>query len=562
MTDSTPHGRFARVSEKKRAGATYTPTVLADLLADRLLSADADLAELTLLDPACGDGVLLQAAMAVRRSQGRHHDHWVGLDADEAAVHHTRRRLGLVTPRLTLRHLDFLSEGDEVEPVDRIIANPPWVRTQVLGAELARSLATRFGLQGRIDLSQVFVLAMLDRLRPGGRAAVLVPNKLLQTRGAARFRALLQERAALVEVVDLGDTRLFDAAVLPAMLVFEKREEPARACRFWSVYTVGEPLAEPSVPVADFSQLWDQAGVYALPDGRRFEVQVGELVEQGPHRTWQRGGPSVQAWLDRIEAHTALRLGDLGMVRVGVKSTADPVFVAPDWAAMAEAERPELLRALTTHHRARPFRPLLAGPSSQILYPHEVVDGQRRPVDLGRYPRARAFLEKHRKRLEGRKYVREAGRAWYELWVPHDPSAWAAPKLVFRDIAPRSTCWLDLEGTVVNGDCYWLATHDHVSDDLLYLALAVANSSLADAWYDRMCNNRLYAGRRRYLSQFLSEYPLPNPLLASSQALASHARRLVDRLATEPLDACADDIARLDAEVWAAFGLDSSAPPP
>src|SRR5256885_12094823 len=45
------------------------------------------------------------------------------------------------------------------------------------------------------------------------------------------------------------------------------------------------------------------------------------------------------------------------------------------------------------------------------------------------------LLERHREALEARRYVVEAGRQWYELWVPQDPAAWEAPKLVFRDIS-------------------------------------------------------------------------------------------------------------------------------
>ena len=560
MSTSNPTGRFSRATQRKKDGVTYTPPVLARLLARLLFAEDGGGEALSVWDPACGDGALLEAAQQVRRAQDHHDDHWLGTDADPTAVARTRRRLGLSSGRLTVREGDFLASFEGAEPVDRIIANPPWVRTQVLGTARARALAKRFGLKGRVDLAQAFVLAMVDVLKPGGRAAVLVPNKLLQTRGAATFRRVLRDRACLVEVVDLGDTRLFDAAVLPAMLVLERRPDDDRPTPFWSVYTTRDEAD--AQPVDGFEAIWNQPGRHRLADGRVFEVLTGALECFGAHDSWQRGGPAVRAWLQHIHAHTALRVGDLGPVRVGVKSTADPVFVTPDWTRMPADAQPELLRPLTTHHRARAFLPLPREPRRQILYPHENVDGKRRPVDLATAPRSRAWLEQHRARLEKRTYVLDAGRAWYAIWVPHDPDGWAADKLVFRDIAPRSTCWLDREGTVVNGDCYWLVPKPEVDPELLFLALAVANSSLVDAWYDRVCNNRLYAGRRRYLSQFVSDYPLPDPTLPSSRALMDGARALVDRLQAGGLDGCADAIAELDRQVWTAFGLDAAAPLP
>ena len=74
-------------------------------------------------------------------------------------------------------------------------------------------------------------------------------------------------------------------------------------------------------------------------------------------------------------------------------------------------------------------------------------------VDLSLYPRSAAYLESHRGTLEGRTYVTESGRKWFEIWVPQDPSAWDRPKLVFRDITHSPTFWVDLAGSVVNGDC-------------------------------------------------------------------------------------------------------------
>lgn len=553
--------RFSRASEKKRHGATYTPPLLAGLLARRIVAALPRTGEsVRVLDPFCGDGALLEAVV----------DAWsvrcgrlsvVGVDRDPQAVVQAQRRLALRAPGVQVHEADFLHHGlGDGDAVDAVVANPPWVRTQVLGSDEAQRIARDWGLAGRIDLAQAGVLAIAEALRPGGVAAVLVPNKLLMTRGAARFRSLLAERVELLEVGDLGDTRLFDAAVLPALLVFRASAQRDVPARFWSIYTTDS--APRPVPVGGLDGIWERAGAHQLPDGRVFEVLHGQLAQRGPSETWQRGGSEVDAWLACVEARTGATFGDLGPIRVGIKSTADPVFVRPDWAGMSPDERPELLRPLTTHHRAQSIRPLPAPRSSQVLYPHENQSGVRSAVDLLHHPRARAFLESHRERLEGRTYVRDSGRQWYELWVPHDPDGWAGPKLVFRDIAPRATFWLDTENTVVNGDCYWLKPHDHVPEHALWVALAVAASTFVDAWYDRVCNNRLYAGRRRYLTQYVAQLPLPVLDASAAHDLAQRAQTLYASLADVPADRLSDDFRALDVAVWEAFGLDVATPPP
>lgn len=49
---------------------------------------------------------------------------------------------------------DLFGSGEELEPVDCILANPPYVRTQVLGAKRAQQLAARFGRSGCVALDR------------------------------------------------------------------------------------------------------------------------------------------------------------------------------------------------------------------------------------------------------------------------------------------------------------------------------------------------------------------------------------------------------------------------
>jgi type I restriction-modification system DNA methylase subunit len=126
-------------------------------------------------------------------------------------------------------HLDgfgplFAPEKQEGQ-FDLVIANPPYVRTQVLGQSKARQLAAQFQIEGRVDLYQAFLLAMSRILRPGGVAGVIVSNRFLSTQGGTSVRRGLLERYNLKHVWDLGDTKLFEAAVLPAVLVMQKPSE-------------------------------------------------------------------------------------------------------------------------------------------------------------------------------------------------------------------------------------------------------------------------------------------------------------------------------------------------
>ena len=73
-----------------------------------------------------------------------------------------------------------------------------------------------------------------------------------------------------------------------------------------------------------------------------------------------------------------------------------------------------------------------------------------------------------------------------------------------------SPVFLDRTGAVVNGDCYWITLRPGHEPDWLLLMLAVANSSFIVRYYDTAFHNQLYAGRRRFMTQYVKHFPLPD----------------------------------------------------
>jgi hypothetical protein len=251
--------------------------------------------------------------------------------------------------------------------------------------------------------------------------------------------------------------------------------------------------------------------------------------------------------------------GDIADVRVGIKTTADEVFIRSDWDALPPAQRPEprLLRPLLSHEHAQRWTPgAQAALPARILYPHEVIGDGRRPVDLDAFPAACAYLESHRARLERRRYVLEAGRRWYEIWVPQDPSAWAGPKIVFPDICHEPRFYLDLDGRLVNGDCYWITLRPGLPADTMYLLLALANSRLLARFHDLAFNNKLYSGKRRYITQYVAQYPHPALTSATARKLVALVKRILAQPQTNDhhRDLAAPE-READALVEEAFGL-------
>lgn len=538
---ATSANRVGRnVNEAKRTGAHFTPPSLADQVARRLLQAlppQALNSDLEVLDPSCGDGELLRAFIEASPERARHRIKLVGIEDNDKSLQATRARLDNVHARYELLHADFLDVSEAFMELptlagvlfdsnvstlltqpDVIIANPPYVRTQILGAGRAQQLAIKYKLKGRVDLYHAFLIAMTDVLKPGGLLGVITSNRFLTIKSGERIREFLSARYDLLEVIDLGDTKLFSAAVLPAVLIARKRDVSrldSSTPRFIRIYEESSTNHPSPIQTTDIYAALNssQDGVHAV-NGRLFKVASGTLkFGAQPTEPWRLTTNTETAWTQRIEASTPLRIGDIAKVRVGIKTTADKVFIRRDWDSLPAEQRPEdeVLHPLFTHHDAERWNPNKPTQSLlRILYTHEVLGGKRRSIDFARFPRAYKYLQNHRARLEGRTFVIEAGRQWYEIWVPQDPSAWKDPKLVFPDISVEPKFFFDDVGALVNGDCYWLTLPADQSN-LLFLIQGIANSDVMAKYHDMAFQNKLYSGRRRFISQYVERYPIPDP---------------------------------------------------
>ncbi len=550
-------------------GVHYTPQALALHVAYEIAKVyDFRGSSVEILDPAVGGGELLSAMVSL--CSGRMQIvKALGYDIDSSAVGLAKARLRQEFPSLclALENADFLdavdgpSEGNlfsapnrGIDPVDIVIANPPYVRTQNLGAERVRELAKKFHLDGRVDVYQAFLRGISAVLRPGGIAGVIVSNRFMSVKSGEATRSSIIRDFDILHVWDLGDTRIFEAAVLPAVLILRKKfhtaSEVTRA-RFTAAYRVeGTPLG--LLPGAkDTCDALTLDGLVRVDDGQVLSIRHGFLDLASASGTWCISTALSDGWLKRVASKTERTFGDVGKIRVGVKTTADSIFLPRTWDNLG-SEKPELLRPLTTHHVARRFRSLVV--ERQILYPHVVENGIRKAANLNDYPASKSYLETHREALEGRKYVIEGGRQWYEIWVPQDPDAWTKPKIVFRDIAEQPTFWMDLDGTVVNGDCYWISAEENDIESL-WLILAVANSKFIEDFYDHTFNNKLYAGRRRFMTQYVEQFPLPALDSPRSARMIELAKRMHSETSSGLTSAYVTELETLVAE---SFGVDAN----
>ena len=158
--------RYADVSESKSGGVNYTPKILADFVAEQIIKVAVGILgdrPLRVLDPAIGDGELILSLLNQLFSISDFNVTVHGFETDPVALSRAKQRITEQFPNVSLHlragsFLDValgrrdngeqgsLFEDSRLPSFDLIIANPPYVRTQIMGAAKSQALARKFKL--------------------------------------------------------------------------------------------------------------------------------------------------------------------------------------------------------------------------------------------------------------------------------------------------------------------------------------------------------------------------------------------------------------------------------
>jgi hypothetical protein len=84
------------------------------------------------------------------------------------------------------------------------------------------------------------------------------------------------------------------------------------------------------------------------------------------------------------------------------------------------------------------------------------------------------------------------------------------------------------------------------------LAAAVGNSTFIERFYDHCFHNKLYAGRRRFITQYVEKFPLPDPNTQHVKSIIEKAKHVYEHSTSSEADRLKND---LNSMVWEAFGL-------
>jgi hypothetical protein len=468
--------RTGLMADTFQIGRVFTPLPWAMWLIETTGAFRAWLAGATVLDPTCGDGVFLEAFVALARRDGvsiprdalaRLHGVEI-VAADRArALERIRTRYGAKLAGRNIRTADFITATFPGR-YDILAGNPPWINFTDLPAGLKakwgpeyirHQLVTdkRDVLLGgsRADLAALVLKKALDDvLSNAGQAAFFIPLSIFFNSGANdRFRPFPSSAHTyrVVRLWDFGQEAVFDGvSTRYGAALFDRRgpqawpvETHVRSNGNWTqAYSTASDHrggtwhqhrtpdadrgAPPAIGISPSQKPRQGANTCGANDVFIFERDGGRL-RNGLGEEWEL---EEELLFPLMNASNFGRLLDGGGRSAGVP----PALVTP----ACETERAG---------RPRSGRALL---QRWILLPHDTRTGRPLAWDaIAKHERAAAYLAKHRDLLMRRKGTlinSQIGRGFWWALLGVGPYAFAPWKVAWEALGKKSFTPAVLDG--------------------------------------------------------------------------------------------------------------------
>lgn len=533
--------QFGERASGETHGVVLTKPHVVDLILDLAgYTADRDLTELRLLEPACGHGAfllptvqrLVAAAKRQRCPMARLGDAITAYDIDAKHVAISRRA---VTDRLVgcgvkeavaeilangwVRQGDFLLASG-AEKFDAVVGNPPYVRIEQVAPVLQQEYRRRFSsIYDRADLYVAFIEQGLNLLGKKGVLSFVCADRWTLNKYGAPLRRLIAEHFRVRCYIDLHQASPFESEVIAYPAIFAiGRGKTDRV----SVAALGSASPEECSAV-----------ITAMSKGGK--TTVGVVATH--YETWFRGdepwvlsSPEQLALLRQLEdRHAPIETGDT-KVHIGVATGNDKVYiVGPD--ADVEADRlvPLVMRDDIEAGRIRDGKRF-------VLNTFRNGGGV---IDLADYPRLARYLKTHGDSVRARHVAQKNERAWFRTIDRVYPELVGVPKLLIPDIAGSNEVVLDEGRFHPHHNLYFVTSG---SWDMRVLgALLSSKVALFFVWSYAV---KMRGGYLRFQAQYLRRIRLPAP--------ASIAPKVAKGLATAFEKR---DFAKIDALALEAYGL-------
>lgn len=504
-------------------------------LLDQLQQYREWLLQITILDPACGSGAFLNAALRFLMDEHKLIDEMetkvsgytlefqdvensilennlYGVDINEESVEIAQLALWLRTAK-PHRKLNTLSgnikcgnslisdpaiAGDkafnwqeqfpqvfERGGFDVVIGNPPYVQLQSMGAMSDVYAQCGFETYNKsADLYCLFTERGYNLLKPGGLQSFIMPNKWMLVSYGKELRRFMA-KSNLQQIINFGDVQFFEGAATIVCIFVTKKG---------GVLTDVEALSlNHKTYKGDFAN----------------EVKGG--IEFYPHEEFGETEWSIQprAHLNILnKMKNGIPLKDMHIeINCGIKTGFnDAFFIDEETKKNLIAENANSAELIHPLLRGRDLRAWFTSNDGQyIINPHNGVPKKNiPPINVENYPAIKKHLDKYINQLRKRG---DKGITPYNMRACDYLKEFDKPKILYSEITAFFPFIYDNKGLMCNNKIFFITAQDDTID--LKFLTAIFNSKLCKLWIWYNCPE-LLGGTREIRKVYFERFTIPS----------------------------------------------------
>lgn len=536
---------FGVRSSGETHGVVLTKPHVVDLILDLAgYTANHDLASAALLEPSCGHGAflvaavtrLLEAANRTGRAASMLTGAILAFDIDREHVERTKGTLlkllldHNVEPPVAEELVESWVRQDDflLTPVNRlfdfVVGNPPYIRIEQLPEALQAEYRRRYqSLFDRADLYVAFIERGLTFLSPSGILSFICADRWVANKYGAPLRKLVSASYKVHAYIDLHKASPFESDVVA----------------YPSIFVMSRGKTD-SVPVITLATASDDECRRVLPaiGGRATALPAGIVVNR--YKTWFEGD---EPWILSSAAHLDVLRALEGRyapieatahVGIGVATGNDKVYIVNGDTDL----EPDRLVPLVMREDIEKGQIKNAGRS--VI---NVFDDEGGVVELNKYPKLRTYLNEHASDIKRRHIAQKNPGAWFRTIDRVYPSLVSKPKLLIPDIAGSNEVVFEQGHYHPHHNLYFI-TSDRWDMEVLG-GLLSSRTALFFVWSYAV---KMRGGYLRFQAQYLRRIRLPDPSSMSTKLRTGIKSAFKKR-----------DFGQLDKLALQAYGLDSLA---
>ncbi len=510
------------------------------------------LLQITILDPACGSGAFLNAALQFLMAEHKLIDEMeakvagatiefqgvensilennlYGVDINEESVGIAQLALWLRTakPHRKLNSLNqnikcgnsLISDpaiaGDkafdwqkefpkvfEKGGFDVVIGNPPYVQLQSMGTMSDAYAKCGFETFNKsADLYCLFTERGYSLLKEGGLQSFIMPNKWMLVSYGKELRKFLA-KTDLQQIINFGDVQFFDEATIYVCIFVTRKDNKQRndvqALSLNQKTYHGDFLNEVPAQLAAYPADTFGESEWIIQPKAHFDI-LKKMLQQG------------------------IALKDMPIsINYGIKTGYnDAFFIDEDTRERLIAEDPksaELIKPLLRGRDIQVWAPvwdnlyLLFVPWHFPNHSDSTIQGASEKSENDfkkRYPSIYAYLENHKEKLSARNKAETGIRyEWYALqrWAADYYEEFSKPKIMYPNMTSLFPFIYDEKGFFGNDKTFMITANDD-SVNLKYIT-AILNSKLCKLWIWYNCPE-LQGGTREIRKVYFENFRIP-----------------------------------------------------